>query len=333
MRAAARSRTARRLAEIVITTHRATEDQMARALASFETLDVVKTSRASSGCRGSRWQSRAAWRERASTADADRPRLHRVRAELLRRRAALHLRVRRAARRVPRPRRAPRRGQPRAVRPPARRAQRCRTRAASGASPRSSTPRALDRAVSGPEGNTNLYESERLARWAASSRCSLKHEGENPTGSFKDRGHDGRGHARAWRSARRRVACASTGNTSASMASYAARGGPAGDRLHPAGRGRARQAQPVDRLRRADGPDQGRFRRRDAARRRADPRPGDLPAELAQPVPARRAEDDRPRDAPAARLGDARLDRRCPAATSATRAPSARRSTRRRRSG
>ena len=79
-------------------------------------------------------------------------------------------------------------------------------------------------AVSGPEGNTNLYHSERLARWSGVDDLRLKHEGENPTGSFKDRGMTvGVTHARLVGA--RTVACASTGNTSASMASYAARGG------------------------------------------------------------------------------------------------------------
>ena len=50
----------------------------------------------------------------------------------------------------------------------------------------------------------------------------LKHEGENPTGSFKDRGMTS-GVTQARILGMERVACASTGNTSASMASYAAR--------------------------------------------------------------------------------------------------------------
>ena len=71
------------------------------------------------------------------------------------------------------------------------------------------------------EGNTNLYNLPRLADYAGVDTLLLKHEGENPTGSFKDRGMtSGVTHAR--RLGVRRVACASTGNTSASMASYAA---------------------------------------------------------------------------------------------------------------
>jgi threonine synthase len=81
-----------------------------------------------------------------------------------------------------------------------------------------------DEIVSRPEGNTNLYDLPRLARWAGVSRLLLKHEGENPTGSFKDRGMTG-GVTQAKRLGMARVACASTGNTSASLASYAAFGG------------------------------------------------------------------------------------------------------------
>lgn len=85
-------------------------------------------------------------------------------------------------------------------------------------------PGAAERAVSGPEGNTNLYSSDRLARWAGLDSLLLKHEGENPTGSFKDRGMTV-GVTHAVGVGATVVACASTGNTSASMASYAARGG------------------------------------------------------------------------------------------------------------
>jgi threonine synthase len=75
------------------------------------------------------------------------------------------------------------------------------------------------------EGNTNLYRAPaQLAAWVGAERFSLKHEGENPTGSFKDRGMTGGiTHAQVVRA--RSVVCASTGNTSASMASYAALAG------------------------------------------------------------------------------------------------------------
>jgi threonine synthase len=75
--------------------------------------------------------------------------------------------------------------------------------------------------VSKPEGNTNLYNVPRLAKWAGVGNLYLKHEGENPTGSFKDRGMTvGLTQANALRM--KHVACASTGNTSASLAAYAA---------------------------------------------------------------------------------------------------------------
>ena len=76
--------------------------------------------------------------------------------------------------------------------------------------------------VSRMEGNTNLYELPRVAAYAGVDSLFLKHEGENPTGSFKDRGMT-TGVTQAKILNMERVACASTGNTSASMASYAAR--------------------------------------------------------------------------------------------------------------
>jgi len=78
--------------------------------------------------------------------------------------------------------------------------------------------------ASKPEGNTNLYDVPRLAEWAGVNRLYLKHEGENPTGSFKDRGMTG-GVTQARALGMDRVACASTGNTSASLAAYAALAG------------------------------------------------------------------------------------------------------------
>jgi threonine synthase len=80
--------------------------------------------------------------------------------------------------------------------------------------------------VSRWEGNTPLYRDDRLARYAglAAGHLEFKHEGHNPTASFKDRGMTvGVSHARAVGA--RVVACASTGNTSASLAAYAAAAG------------------------------------------------------------------------------------------------------------
>lgn len=78
--------------------------------------------------------------------------------------------------------------------------------------------------VTRPEGNTNLYVSPALSAWCGVDDLRLKHEGENPTGSFKDRGMTAAVSV-AKRLGLRSVACASTGNTSASMAAYAAGAG------------------------------------------------------------------------------------------------------------
>ncbi len=75
--------------------------------------------------------------------------------------------------------------------------------------------------VSKPEGNTNLYRSKRLEEASGTSEVRLKHEGENPTLSFKDRGMTA-GVSWARHLGVRQVACASTGDTSAAMAAYAA---------------------------------------------------------------------------------------------------------------
>jgi len=85
-------------------------------------------------------------------------------------------------------------------------------------------PIAPEEIVTKPEGNTNLYRSEALAAWVGIDDLAWKHEGENPTGSFKDRGMTV-GITVAKKLGMERVACASTGNTSASMASYAANAG------------------------------------------------------------------------------------------------------------
>ncbi len=84
-----------------------------------------------------------------------------------------------------------------------------------------------DQIISRPEGNTNLYHVPKLAKWAGVEKLYLKHEGENPTGSFKDRGMTG-GVTQARLLGMTRVACASTGNTSASLAAYAAWSGMQG---------------------------------------------------------------------------------------------------------
>ena len=76
--------------------------------------------------------------------------------------------------------------------------------------------------VSLAEGNTPLYDAPRSARYCGLAALRLKHQGLNPTGSFKDTGM-----TVAVTQARilgaQTVVCASTGNTAASLAAYAAR--------------------------------------------------------------------------------------------------------------
>jgi threonine synthase len=74
------------------------------------------------------------------------------------------------------------------------------------------------------EGNTPLLDAPRVAQRAGVARVLLKVEGLNPTGSFKDRGMTMAISIAVDRGAKL-VICASTGNTSASAAAYAARAG------------------------------------------------------------------------------------------------------------
>lgn len=80
--------------------------------------------------------------------------------------------------------------------------------------------------VSRREGNTPLYWHDSISDYAGlkHGRMGVKHEGHNPTGSFKDRGMTvAVSHAKAVGA--KAIACASTGNTSASLASYGATAG------------------------------------------------------------------------------------------------------------
>src|SRR5579862_5607300 len=74
------------------------------------------------------------------------------------------------------------------------------------------------------EGRTPLVEVARTGSWAGGVRLSVKHQGNNPTGSFKDLGMTAC-ITQAALVGSRATACASTGNTSASMAAYAMRAG------------------------------------------------------------------------------------------------------------
>lgn len=74
------------------------------------------------------------------------------------------------------------------------------------------------------EGGTPLYRAENLQDAIGVKELYIKNEGMNPTGSFKDRGMT-LGVTKALEFGARGVCCASTGNTSASLAAYAARAG------------------------------------------------------------------------------------------------------------
>jgi threonine synthase len=94
---------------------------------------------------------------------------------------------------------------------------------------------AVNEVVTLAEGNTPLYEMRHIARRLGMRALFAKHQGMNPTGSFKDTGMTA-----ALSVARERgyrwVVCASTGNTSASMAAYAARAGMSALVLIPDGK-------------------------------------------------------------------------------------------------
>src|SRR4029079_8143146 len=86
------------------------------------------------------------------------------------------------------------------------------------------------------EGNTPLIYSPRLSeRVGTGCEVFVKNEGVNPTGSFKDRGMTV-AVSKAMERGTKALICASTGNTSASAAAYAARAGMRCAVILPAGK-------------------------------------------------------------------------------------------------
>ncbi len=85
------------------------------------------------------------------------------------------------------------------------------------------------------EGGTPLIEAPALAKLVGAAQVYLKVEGMNPTGSFKDRGMT-MAVSKAVGHGAKAVICASTGNTSASAAAYAAAAGIASVVLVPEGK-------------------------------------------------------------------------------------------------
>ena len=96
------------------------------------------------------------------------------------------------------------------------------------------------------EGDTPLYDAPRSAEYAGILALRLKHQGCNPTGSFKDTGMTA-AVTQAVLLGARIVVCASTGNTAASLAAYAARAGLQAAILLPQGQiSAAKLAQSMD---------------------------------------------------------------------------------------
>ena len=100
--------------------------------------------------------------------------------------------------------------------------------------------------VSLGEGNTPLYDAPRSAGYCSLPQLKLKHQGCNPTGSFKDTGMTS-AVTQARKLGARHVVCASTGNTAASLAAYAARADLVCAIIVPAGQvSHAKLAQALD---------------------------------------------------------------------------------------
>ena len=157
-----------------------------------------------------------------------------------------------------------------------------------------------DAALTLGEGSTPLIRAPRLSEQLGVELC-LKCEGMNPTGSFKDRGMSRRGRE-GGRGRREGVVCASTGNTAASAAAYAARAGLTAVVLHA---GRARSPPRSSAQSRAVGAKVPRCAAASTTRSRRLPRAGrarDVRArQLAQPAPDRGPEDGGVRDRRGAR--------------------------------
>ena len=120
------------------------------------------------------------------------------------------------------------------------------------------------------EGGTPLIDAKRLSE---ETGCTvyLKVEGLNPTGSFKDRGMT-MAVTEAVARGQKAVLCASTGNTSASAAAYAAQGGYHLRGPDPAGQDRHGKARTGGHARRQDHSDRRQLRRLSRAGSQADRR-------------------------------------------------------------
>jgi threonine synthase len=93
----------------------------------------------------------------------------------------------------------------------------------------------ISKIISLNEGGTGLHSCHKLGKQIGLIQLCVKNEGENPTGSFKDRGMTV-GVSKANELGAKNVICASTGNTSASLAAYAAKAGMQCTVLIPSGK-------------------------------------------------------------------------------------------------
>jgi threonine synthase len=93
----------------------------------------------------------------------------------------------------------------------------------------------VSKIVSLNEGGTGLHSCHKLGKKLGLLQLYVKNEGENPTGSFKDRGMTV-GVSKANELGAKNVICASTGNTSAALAAYAAKAGMQCTVLIPSGK-------------------------------------------------------------------------------------------------
>ena len=93
----------------------------------------------------------------------------------------------------------------------------------------------VSKIVSLNEGGTGLHSCHKLGKQLGLPQLYVKNEGENPTGSFKDRGMTV-GVSKANELGAKNVICASTGNTSAALAAYAAKAGMRCTVLIPSGK-------------------------------------------------------------------------------------------------
>ena len=151
------------------------------------------------------------------------------------------------------------------------------------------------------EGSTPLVEAPVISE-RVGARVLLKLEGANPTGSFKDRGMTV-AVSRAKGAGAEAVICASTGNTAASAAAYAARAGLRGRGDRARGQDRDRQARPGADARRPGDRAARQLRRGAADRPRARRHAPGRARQLGQPLPDRGPEDGRVRGRRGARRG------------------------------